>query len=75
MALLAVGVGFVVKRWREDRKQRADEEYERRRWGQETALEVLYFTNASSYNLPCQLLSGHRADPIRNENLQFPAEL
>ena len=40
LALLAVGVGFAVKRWREDRKQRADEEYERRRWGQESALEV-----------------------------------
>jgi len=35
-----VGVGLAVKRWREDRKQRADEEYERRRWGQERALEV-----------------------------------
>ena len=40
MALLAVGVGLAVKKWREDRKQRADEEYERRRWGQESALEV-----------------------------------
>lgn len=40
MALLAVGVGLAIKKWREDRKQRADEEYERRRWGQESALEV-----------------------------------
>ena len=38
--LLAVGIGFAVKRWREYRSYKADLEYERRRWGREQALEV-----------------------------------
>lgn len=38
--LLAVGISFAVKRWRDDRSYKADLEYERRRWGREQALEV-----------------------------------
>ena len=39
--LLAVGIGFAVKRWRENRSYKADLDYERRRWGREQAMEVL----------------------------------
>ncbi|CAL8466788.1 g6324 [Coccomyxa elongata] len=78
MALLAVGVGLAVKKWREDRKQRADEEYERRRWGQESALEVSYAQSpleAKEYNLALartrQAMAVHRA--IQYMNFGSPA--
>ena len=49
--LLAVGIGFAVKRWREHRSYKADLDYERRRWGREQAMEVVFSSRIRGISL------------------------
>ncbi len=48
LGLLLLAVAFGIKRWRYLRSRRADEEYEKRRWGQArvVAAEVRYSTTS-----------------------------